>query len=251
MPQSGEIAPITFIDLRRVSHLFVGGLNIHSFAPTHTRTGSTKKISCYTHRLQESIRDRVGRGIAVQWGKLTPQENIFRKMLTLHLDPRSVKTPEELMEAKKVKYVRFPLSGSIEISDKKMDQLLQIFSSQPGNEWFHFYDKWGRGRASLLMAVKDILHNAQRVSFEAILQRQSSLGGIDFFDNSPANQEAQVQRLTFLRHVYRYAQEVFIPAKAKGEVPCLWSEWVRATRESKLMHDSQDIEARKTRGGIR
>lgn len=75
----------------------------------------------------------------------------------------------------------------------------------PPNTWLHFHCAAGRGRTTMFLAMYDMMHNADHVSFRDILMRQYLLGGINLMKT---RDEAAGMRLQFLRQFYEVMHNI-------------------------------------------
>lgn len=108
-------------------------------------------------------------------------------------------------------------------SDTEVDALLTLFQNMPRNTWLHVHCRGGKGRTTTVLAMFDMLHNANTVSFTDIIARQASIAPFyDLFDldrGHPIFSTFYEQRVDFLKHFYEFSRLSLDGYKGS------WSQW--------------------------
>lgn len=158
----------------------------------------------------------------------------FKERFSVETRPERVETPQEMVSRNGASYHRIPTKRFSEISeDSEVDFLTEYVRSIDEHTYTLFHCKMGKSRTTLYECMFDILHNADRVPMEAIVERQHIKGGINLFDVTPLDptwayeKQGKIDRISFLARFHEYAKSVFIPAKTSGQRAQLWSEWSR------------------------
>ncbi|WP_282940328.1 hypothetical protein [Paenibacillus sp. RC67] len=211
---------ITVVDLRQESHGFVNGMAISWYGQNN---------GCNKHLTQEEIRTEEGR--LLQEVTDTPElvfDHLEKKSVDLDgpvTGQKSVQTEEELVKSEGADYIRFFVTDHHRPLDKEVDRFIRYAIALPQGTWLHFHCRGGVGRTTSFMLIYDMLHNAQRVSRDDILQRHILIGGKDVSSADPKDEfkyGPALERLAFLHRFYDYCscnQDNYVTT---------WSQWFAA-----------------------
>lgn len=122
---------------------------------------------------------------------------------------KSVSSEEQMTQRYGIGYKRFYITDRCRPTDGEVNAFIDFIKLLPKQTWVHFHCLAGKGRTTTFMVMYDMLHNANDVSFDDILNRQASLGGADLKKPlSPSNRffSCASDRLTFLHQFYTYCQ---------------------------------------------
>lgn len=107
--------------------------------------------------------------------------------------------------------------------DSEVDAFLNLVKNKPGNTWYHVHCRGGKGRTSTILAMFDMLRNADKVSFEEIIARQASISPyynlLDIYRGDPELTPYYMARIAFLRQFYEYSYYVLLGYSGT------WSQW--------------------------
>jgi hypothetical protein len=193
----GHYQTIVDVDLRQESHGFLNG---HA-------------ISCRSTN---------------NWGNLgkTPQQIKMSEDRFLASvvggSVKSVFNEEQLARANGIAYQRIYVTDRCRPTDAQVDEFIHFTQTLKPHTWLHFHCRAGKGRTTTFMIMYDMMHNAKRVSFNAILERQAALGGANLKKLSPSQKfylNASL-RLVFLHHFYRYCRE------NQDHFSTTWTQWL-------------------------
>jgi protein tyrosine phosphatase (PTP) superfamily phosphohydrolase (DUF442 family) len=114
-------------------------------------------------------------------------------------------------------YIRIPVSDHCRPTDDMVDRFVSFVLGLAANAWLHFHCHGGDGRTTTLMTLYDMLRNAQNVSLDDIVARQSLIGQYHLFSGK---NEVVKLRTAFITAFYSYAKDGGYPAMS-------WTEWLK------------------------
>lgn len=106
---------------------------------------------------------------------------------------------------------------------EEVDRFINLVDRLPADRWLHLHCRGGKGRTTTFLAVYDMLKNADKATFDDILERQAAIP--PYYDLKTVQREDPEltpyyqKRVEFLNEFYRYAQHRL--AGYTGS----WSEW--------------------------
>lgn len=183
-------------------------------------------------------------GAAVSWRSMRNWANRGKSLPEIAADERKcllsllssthncnfqlVMTEEELAKREDLNYFRLPITDHCPPTDQQVDRFLLFYRQLNSESWVHYHCSAGKGRASMLMVMHDIMKNGDRFSFEEILLRQGSLGGKNY--SLPLSPETwklpyHIKRLQFLRSFYDFRSDAL-------SEELLWTEWIAIDKKS-------------------
>lgn len=155
---------------------------------------------------------------------LTPEQFKTRKFSDgVTIPVKSVQSEKDIVEKIGFHYYRLTVTDHRGPLDQEVDRFLEIVKTIKPNTWLHLHCRGGDGRTTTFMAMYDMLHNANQVSFDEIIKRQAAVS--PFYDLSNFKNKNKkfyyhyVKRYRFLREFYLFAQ-----ARLNG-FNGNWSEW--------------------------
>jgi protein tyrosine phosphatase (PTP) superfamily phosphohydrolase (DUF442 family) len=216
--------PVTVFDLRQEDHGFINGDAVSWYA--------TNNWANVGKGLEEIVREEKGRLESLAPGaSVTLSADSAKKGLdaagvqTKTEKVSSCTTEEQVVRAAGAAYVRIPVSDHARPTDEEVDRFVASVRELPAGGWVHFHCRAGKGRTTTFMALYDMLRNAQRVSLQSIVGRQSLLiGDYDLLSKTAdAGPRAGVaaDRAAFVRAFYEYAKA------NPGGRPQIWTEWLK------------------------
>lgn len=136
-------------------------------------------------------------------------------------------TEQALVEKQGLTYFRLTVPDHMRPTDDDVDRFIAFHRGLGKNAWLHFHCRGGDGRTTTFLAMDDMLHNADKVSFDDIISRQAAVAPYDHLLQTRSKSipaEIYRERTAFLRNFYRFAQ-----VHLKGHVTG-WSEWLESQR---------------------
>jgi hypothetical protein len=213
--------PVVVLDLRQESHGYINGRAI-------TLVTNYNWINLGKSN-QQSHTDEV------KWLSSLGSKKIVNGILTLaqyrekdyirgkSMAVGSIKSEEYYVSRWGFEYQRLYISDHRAPLDSEVDALLRLVKSKPENTWYHVHCRGGKGRTSTVLAMFDMLKNADKVSFDEIIARQASISPyynlFEIYRNDIELTPYYILRIEFLRQFYIYSQQVL--AGYTGT----WSEW--------------------------
>jgi len=136
---------------------------------------------------------------------------------------KSLMNEAEMVQQLHFNYQRLPVSDHRAPQDQVVEQFVNLIDKLPDNLWLHIHCRGGKGRTTTFLALYDMLKNADKASFDEIIQRQASIPpyyNLYWIDREdPELNFWYHQRLQFLNEFYQYAQDRLVGYKGA------WSEW--------------------------
>lgn len=197
--------PIWIVDLREESHGFADG--------TAISWRTLRNWANIGRSLKEIVRDEQQR-----------LQQLFADEETIEY----VMTEEQLAHQRGLNYLRLPITDHCRPTNAQVDNFLAFYRQLQPKDWVHYHCNAGKGRASMLMVMHDIMRNGDSFSFEEILLRQGSLGGKDYsLPIAPDSWKLPYhrQRLQFLRDFYTFRRDAEC-------TELLWTEWLELDRNA-------------------
>ena len=203
----GDPPDLHVVDLRQESHGFLNGHAVSWYAKMDwgsVRLAHEDALALEALRLKildNSDEIRVGDASDIKKGR-PPTFLLWKR--------HSVAAERDLLGLPEGRYLRLTVTDHLRPRDEVVDAFVTFARSLRGRPHLHFHCRGGKGRTATFMALYDMLHNAHRVAYEAILVRQRLFGGYDLAslpaDDSP-KRPFIAERAAFLRQFYDFARE--------------------------------------------
>lgn len=209
---------LVVIDLRQESHGLVNGQALSWTDGKYNWANVNKTLEEIEHTEEHLLKQVLEKGIVVVNPHTQPQE----------LPVYDVKTEREFIQSLGFAYKRIPVKDHCRPSDESVDEFVNFIKNLPSDTWVHFHCRAGKGRTTTFLALYDMMINANRVSFDAILARHKMLGGTDLLrihEPDHYRHYPAIERLEFVRHFYQYCRQV-------PDFHISWSEWSRSYAQS-------------------
>ena len=191
---------VIIVDLREEPHGFLNGNAISWFSYRNWGNQGESKPSI--------IRDE-----NEKIHKLSEQKFAFvfiQKTYPVPFWIESVMTEQELTRAFNVGYYRLPITDHVKPSDTTVDEFVNFIQQLPKESWLHFHCSAGKGRATTVLTMLDMMQHANEISFSEFITRQIQFGGINLLELSPEKawkKNYLLDRAAFLQHFHLYCQE--------------------------------------------
>ncbi len=227
-------SPVTVIDLRQESHVFVNGRPISWYATNDWANAGRGHDDILDDEIHQKGRIVPGEKLILRDANALKSPD--KATPPVEIVPQNVSTEKETIEARQAKYVRLTISDHVRPADAEVDRFVEAVRALPADGWVYLHCRAGKGRTTTFLALYDMLRNARRVSLEDIARRQELLGDdFDVLQPAPSGSWKTAyteDRIAFVRAFYDYAR-----ANPGGQ-PQLWSEWLRfsADKSSLVAH---------------
>lgn len=217
---------VVVVDLRHDDHLFINGLNVSTFetkdALNAPRTPETIMAS------EKALKAVLQKEKKLELHAIDTKypKNAFDNRLTLTIAPTQVETPEEVVKSLGAEYLLIGNKRFSSVADEDVTRFVSFVRAQPKDTWYHLHCKKGKSRTTLFLVLLDMMRNADKLSFEEIINRQFVIGGVNLFNvtakdpNWPEEKEAKKQWVAFLARFHQYAKENMATNFAQS-----WAEW--------------------------
>jgi protein-tyrosine phosphatase len=170
----GDPRQLHVVDLRQESHCFVGGSALSWYA---ARNWGCAGLSALQSAQLEQLRIRTLQLAGT--AEVGTKDDVVarRRPRQLWKVGAAADEPAELGLAGR--YLRLPVTDHAAPRAEVVGQFVRFVSALPQSAHVHLHCRGGKGRTATFLTMLDILANARRVSFEAIIARQAALGGYD------------------------------------------------------------------------
>ncbi|CEK10572.1 phosphatase domain-containing putative toxin [Legionella hackeliae] len=208
------------VDLRQESHGYLNGMAI-TLSTTHNwinldKTNEEAKLAerYWLNLLKNQLIASV----------LTPQQFETNNYLQpININIQTIQSEKEVVKQHGFDYERFYVSDHRAPIDTEVNRFVEFYRHLPADTWLHIHCRGGKGRTTSFMAIIDMLHNADKVSFEEIISRQASIP--PFYNlamivrSDPDLTPFYIERFQFLQQFYHFAK-----ASLQG-YQGTWLEW--------------------------
>lgn len=153
----------------------------------------------------------------------------FVTMLKIPTTVHYVCSEEDLCHDMNLGYTRIPITDHVRPSNEMVDRFITLTKTMHKNTHLHFHCSAGAGRATTFMSLYDMMHNAQNISFEKIIERQFRLGGINLLQAPTPSKwkyRYNLERQAFLRRFYQYARQ------NSDDFATTYSEWSQRNKQN-------------------
>lgn len=194
------IKPSYIFDLRQESHGFLNGMAISWYGKNNW--ANLKKTPDQINIIETQLLHRLSRQNTEIIYKIKPNKE------ATEIHPNTVNNEKTIADHYKINYIRIPVPDHRRPNDHQVDQFISIYKHIPTNEWVYFHCRGGKGRTTTFMSMMDMLQNAKTLSFNQIITRQNTVGGINLTKINPnkKNKQYAVERLQFLKQFYLYSK---------------------------------------------
>ena len=202
--------PFCIIDLRQEFHGYLNGSAVSWYIPKDwiNRDKIPSQIAEQEKKLLDELKsqDKVSVTTIEEKGEageiLKSTHQVF-PVLTVE-DEKQVSTKAN------ANYLRLYVTDHLAPNELEVNRFIKFITSQPEDYWLHIHCAGGDGRTTTFMAMVDMLHNAKKVPFDEIINRQHLLGGIDLShlgEKDGWKYPYAKERYEYLRRFYKYASE--------------------------------------------
>lgn len=213
--------PVVVLDLRQESHGYINGrtitlVNDHNWINLDKPNEQSKLDQ--EHWLSSLRTKKKVNGI------LTPIQYRDKDYLNgKSIAVGAIKNEEYYVTKLGFEYYRLYISDHRAPLDSEVDAFLNLIKQRPKKTWYHVHCRAGKGRTSTILAMFDMIKNADKASFEEILDRQASIPPYynlkDIYRGDIELTPYYIQRLGFLVQFYEYARQSLTGYSGS------WSEW--------------------------
>lgn len=219
---NNEVVTILDIDLRQETHGYLNdnSINLSSTYNWINLDKNLEEINIAEHDWLQSINKN-----STVDNVLTPAQfdaKDFTHGITLPV--KTISSEQSLVESLGYTYLRLPVTDHRTPLNTEVDHFVSLVKNLPSTTWLHIHCRGGKGRTTTFMAMYDMLKNADKVSFDEIIQRQAAVDPFyDLSDIQRSDPNLSIyykERYDFLRNFYSYAYATFHNYQGT------WSDWV-------------------------
>ena len=204
------------VDLRQESHVFINGIPVSWYADDDWANVGRSLAWIEEDETLHLVRMVAARSITVGTVVKGKDGQVSMKD-PVNLDVKDATTEMGLAHNLGIDYIRIPVSDHCRPTDDMVDRFVTFVHGLPANAWLHFHCHGGDGRTTTFMALYDMIRNAQNVSLDDIVARQSLIGQYHLFSGKS---EVETLRAAFIKAFYSYVKE-------GGYATMSWTEWVK------------------------
>lgn len=143
------------------------------------------------------------------------------------LEVKNVRSEREVARSLSVRYKRFYVTDHVKPTDEIVDEFVKFVNQLPSDSWTIYHCLAGKGRTTTFMTMVDIMHNADKVSFLDIIERQWLLGGLRLNDNQ--DEEREDWKGPYLEERYQFLQTFYSYCLENPKFKKSWSQWLKET----------------------
>jgi protein-tyrosine phosphatase len=217
--------PVTVFDLRQETHIFVNDLPVSWYASRDWANVGRSQSEVEADETARVASLKPGSKLEVRPGHPVKHGN-GNSVPPQHVTVERASIERDVVQRAGASYIRITVTDHARPLDDEVDRFVLAVRSLPENAWAHFHCEAGLGRTTTFMVLYDMLRNANYVSLEDIVRRQSIFGyDYDVLQPSkPGDWRAPYtkDRIAFVRAFYAYAR-----ANPNGR-PQLWTEWLKS-----------------------
>ena len=193
-------SPITDVDLRQESHLYVNGIPVTWFqwSDDDANLGKTHE-QVLADEAQKKAELSKAPSIAFDTNKKAVQP-------TGPVPVQRVQTEEELVTSAGLGYFRLTIPDHHSPQKEEVDRFVALVRDLPPGTWLHFHCRAGIGRTTTFMALYAMMRDAKSTSLDDVLQRQVDLGGKDLTASDADADQNKAERAQFLQQFYDYVK---------------------------------------------
>lgn len=213
--------PVVVIDLRQESHGYLNGRTI-------TLVNDYNWINLGKNNEQSTVDQESWLDDLRTKRKINDILTISQYRTKNYADGKSmvvaaVKNEEYYVKKYGFEYHRLYVTDHRAPRDAEVDAFLNLVKSKPEKTWFHVHCRGGKGRTTTFLTMFDMIKNADKVSFEEIIERQASISPfynmLTIYRNDPVLTPFYVKRVNFLMKFYEYSRQSLMGYTGT------WSEW--------------------------
>ena len=204
------------VDLRQESHVFINGIPVSWYADDDWANVGRSLAWIEEDETLHLVRMVAARSITVGTVVKGKDGQVSMKD-PVNVDVKDATTEMGLAHQLGIDYIRIPVSDHCRPTDDMVDRFVTFVHGLPANAWLHFHCHGGDGRTTTFMALYDMIRNAQNVSLDDIVARQSLIGQYHLFNGKS---EVEPLRAAFIKAFYSYVKE-------GGYATISWTEWVK------------------------
>lgn len=215
--------PVFVLDLRQESHGYINGKAV-TLSSSHnwTNAGKTNEESA-TAEIQWLNQLRARKNVS---GVLTPlQYNAKDFTHGKKLSIKAVHNEEYFVKKWGFNYHRLYITDHCAPMDSEVDAFLALIKTHSDKTWFHVHCRAGKGRTTTFLVMYDIIKNADKVTFNEIIERQASIPPFYNLLNTQRGDPELVsyyeERAVFLHKFYEFSQQSLSGYEGT------WSDWRR------------------------
>lgn len=218
--------PVVVIDLRQESHGYLNGRTITlvndynwiNLGKSNEQSTADQEIWLDNLRSKRKVND-----VLTISQYRTKNYSDGKSMVVV-----AVKNEEYYVSKYGFEYHRLYITDHRAPRDAEVDAFLNLVRNKPEKTWFHVHCRGGKGRTTTLLSMYDMIKNADKVSFEEIIERQASIppyyNMLTIYRNDPILTPFYVKRVNFLRKFYEYSRQSLMGYTGT------WSEWKALNR---------------------
>jgi protein-tyrosine phosphatase len=206
---------VYLVDLRQESHVFLNGIPVSWYAVNDWANVGRSLEWIQNDENLHLIRIVAARGVVIST-LVKGEGGQFSTKDPVTVEVRDATTEMGLAHQLGIDYIRIPVSDHCRPTDDMVDRFVTFVRGLEANAWLHFHCHGGDGRTTTFMTLYDMIRNAESLTLEAIVARQSLIGEYDLFKGSSESYKLRTQ---FITAFYAYVKD-------GGYASMSWSEWV-------------------------
>lgn len=206
---------LVIIDLREEPHGFINGAPVswmYKDGRWPDKNLSYDKIEEQEKELLKNALKEVHITIYRIFKNRDEEDEIFHdEFIPVATTVKNVTTESNLCAKMGLGYVRVPITDHDAPTDSNVNTFMIFYKARPEGSWTHVHCRGGRGRTSTVLIMIDMIHNAKKLTFDQIMEREIIINDINLL--TPSSILAKKfnkgfeRRLNFLKEFYSYCRE--------------------------------------------
>lgn len=196
---NGKAKKIIIIDLRQESHGYLNGDAIELNGENNwiNRNKTNAKALADEQAWLNSLKDKKSISNVLMKAQFKAKNFSHGKTVIV----KSVFNEKDLTTNLGFEYYRLMLTDHLTPRPSEVSAFVSLVKNIPLDTWIHLHCRAGKGRTTTFMVMYDILKNGDKVSFDDIIKRQSSVAPYTDFSR-PSKTDDERERYEFLKSFY-------------------------------------------------
>ncbi|GAB4193316.1 MAG: hypothetical protein Tsb0015_16030 [Simkaniaceae bacterium] len=219
---------LIIIDLREESHGFINDMAVSWYAKGNAGNKGKSLSEIQNEELASLHGLQQKKSVSANY-IIEKEEGIIQKIMPVPIFISSAYTEDALCQRKNISYFRLPITDHCRPADDQVDAFIHLIKTKGKTSKFHVHCRGGKGRTATIFMMYDMLLNADKLSMEAIADRQKKITDYDLFYILPKEHwkyRTRLERVEFLKNFYLFCKENL----SKKNIS--WSSWIKKRNSS-------------------
>lgn len=177
---------ILIVDLRREPHGMINGEAVswrEKFNKSESNSGKKNSEIIADEKLRLNAAKKNSEILVNRVVAKDKQNGWFKEVQPQIVAAQEVSTEEDLAKKYGFKYRRIAVQDHAKPEPERLDEMVNLIKNLPADEKIYVHCAAGQGRTTTFLALYDIIKNGDKLSLEAILERQHKAGGGKLYES--------------------------------------------------------------------